>query len=127
MCIYIKNVIFSVTIIQTLQNLRCVEGVSLTLECLLTGPEYKAKWYKNGRDILFDKEVTRAHLCYHVNDTNFQAHKLIFSKITQAERGAYILQVGKERCECFLDITGWFVIYFLFSIVYILFTLIKFE
>ncbi|XP_052070218.1 antiviral innate immune response receptor RIG-I-like isoform X5 [Mytilus californianus] len=91
--------------IQTLQDLRCVEGVSVTLECLLTGPEHKAKWYKNGKVILFDKEVTRANLCYHVNNTNFQAHKLIFSKITQAERGAYTLHVGKERCECFLDIT----------------------
>ncbi|XP_052070219.1 antiviral innate immune response receptor RIG-I-like isoform X6 [Mytilus californianus] len=91
--------------IQTLQDLRSVEGVGVTLECLLTGPEHQAKWYKDGKEILFDKEVTRAHLCYLVNDINVQAYKLIFPKITQVERGTYTLQVGNERCKCFLDIT----------------------
>lgn len=78
----------------------------MTLECLFTGPEHKVKWYKNGKEILFDKEVTRAHLCYLVNDINVQAYKLIFSKISLAARGKYKLQIGNESCECNLDITG---------------------
>ncbi|CAG2244886.1 DDX58 [Mytilus edulis] len=94
-----------VEIIETLQDLKCVEGVSVTLQCLLTGPEHQAKWSKDGKEILFDKEVTRAHLCFLEKDINVQAYKLIFPKIKQAERGTYTLQVGDQRCECFLDIT----------------------
>ncbi|CAG2250142.1 DDX58 [Mytilus edulis] len=94
-----------VEIIETLQDLKCVEGVSVTLQCLLTGPEHHAKWSKDGKEILFDKEVTRAHLCFLEKDINVQAYKLIFPKIKQAERGTYTLQVGDQRCECFLDIT----------------------
>ncbi|VDI63527.1 interferon-induced helicase C domain-containing protein 1, partial [Mytilus galloprovincialis] len=94
-----------VEIIETLQDLKCVEGVSVTLQCLLTGPEHQAKWSKDGKEILFDKEVTRAHLCFLEKDVNVQAYKLIFPKIKQAERGTYTLQVGDQRCECFLDIT----------------------
>ncbi|CAC5401441.1 DDX58 [Mytilus coruscus] len=91
--------------IQTLQDLRCVEGVSVTLECLLTGPKHIAKWYKNDEEISYDKKICQAHLCYIVNEISVQAYKLIFQKITQAERGTYTLQVGNERCECILDIT----------------------
>ncbi|CAC5409074.1 DDX58 [Mytilus coruscus] len=94
-----------IRLIETLQDLRCVEGVSVTLQCLLTGPEHQAKWYKDGKEILFDKEVTRAHLCFLEKDIHVQAYKLIFPKITQAERGTYTLQVGGQKCECFLDIT----------------------
>ncbi|VDI64068.1 Hypothetical predicted protein, partial [Mytilus galloprovincialis] len=74
-----------VEIIETLQDLKCVEGVSVTLQCLLTGPEHQAKWYKDGKEILFDKEVTRAHLCFLEKDINVQAYKLIFPRIKQAE------------------------------------------
>ncbi|VDI42076.1 Hypothetical predicted protein, partial [Mytilus galloprovincialis] len=81
-----------VEIIETLQDLKCVEGVSVTLQCLLTGPEHQAKWSKDGKEILFDKEVTRAHLCFLEKDINVQAYKLIFSNIKQAERGTYTLQ-----------------------------------
>ncbi|VDI29399.1 Hypothetical predicted protein, partial [Mytilus galloprovincialis] len=86
-----------VEIIETLQDLKCVEGVSVTLQCLLTGPEHQAKWSKDGKEILFDKEVTRAHLCFLEKDVNVQAYKLIFPKIKQAERGTYTLQVGDQR------------------------------
>lgn len=107
-----------ISVIETLQDLKCVEGVSVTLQCLLTGPEHQAKWSKDGKEILFDKEVTRAHLCFLEKDINVQAYKLIFSNIKQAERGTYTLQVGDQRCECFLDITG---IFFQFHILYVAF------
>ncbi|VDI59851.1 Hypothetical predicted protein, partial [Mytilus galloprovincialis] len=77
-------------------NLQCNEGTTAILWCEVSQTNLKAKWYKDGDEIL----DSNRHRLYSRDKT----HRLEIRNVVIADKGTYCVLIRKIKKTCQLDI-----------------------
>ena len=83
-----------------LKGITITEDESVTLECELSKPDQKVKWFKNGKEIKPDKK--RGIL----SKTDGRKHSLIIPKTEMGDAAEYSVKCGEEETEAKLIVEG---------------------
>ncbi|XP_071130630.1 ATP-dependent RNA helicase DHX58-like [Mytilus edulis] len=96
-----ENVVF----IKPLQKTTCVEGNTVTLQCIVSGSKFIAEWWKNDEKIVYDQKSRQECLSDIIDGIDVQVSKLIISESTNEDSGTYALKLGGKKSSCVLSIT----------------------
>ncbi|CAC5414135.1 DDX58 [Mytilus coruscus] len=96
-----ENVVF----IKFLQETTCVEGNTVTLQCIVSGSKYIAEWLKNDEEIVYDQKNRQECLSDIIDGIYVQVYKLVISESTDEDSGTYALKLGGKTSSCVLSIT----------------------
>ncbi|OPL33271.1 hypothetical protein AM593_08496, partial [Mytilus galloprovincialis] len=97
-----ENAVF----IKALKETTCIEGNTVTLQCIVSGSKYIAEWLKNDEEILYGRKVRQECLSDIIDDIHVQVYKLVISESTDEDSGTYTLKLGSKTSSCVLSITG---------------------
>ncbi|XP_063447550.1 antiviral innate immune response receptor RIG-I-like [Mytilus trossulus] len=96
-----ENVVF----IKPLQETTCVEGNTVTLQCIVGGSKFIAEWLKNDEEIVYDQKSRQECLSDIIDGIHVQVYKLVILESTNEDSGIYTLKLGSKTSCCVLSIT----------------------
>ena len=89
-----------VTFTAPLKDIKIPEKEYVVLECEVSKPDVKLKWFKDGKEIKPDKKKGI------ITKTEGRKHSLTIPSAMVDDSGKYTLEVGDNKTECKLTVEG---------------------
>ena len=93
-----------ITFTVPLKDTEALEKESVVLECEVSKPDVKPKWFKDGKEIKPDKKKGIT------TKTDGRKHSLTIPSAMVDDGGKYAVEVGDKTIECKLTVEGLFLL-----------------